>query len=217
MKIDEYLEVSKQAFKLGSRKQQKCWDFSEDCVETANELKLRPHGRGDILAHYQGFVAEAYFEAFLLDNFIEHVELCREMFPEKRVRKVHHDFMVMNSGRFELADVKSGVLPAGMSFDVVPIESYGLTVPVVQVQSDTMIYPHVFLHLNGNVVEGVFVGWAWRWQVVRDGEEPRRINPGVGGRPDYYKVPVCELHSPRELFQLSRKQEVVEDVEKILA
>ncbi len=185
--------------------------LAEKIVDDASALGQRPHGGGDLVAHYQGKIAEICFEHFLHRCGIQYIEQCRGLFGEETPRSDHVDFLVRHNGDFKTCDVKGGVLPAGMAFASVPLDSYGLTVPVMQARKDsTLLYAHVFL--SANMEQAVFAGWAYRWE-VREAD----VCKGVNGKPEYHKVPVGRLHSPRELYRLSQDAGAVESMEKILA
>lgn len=213
---EAYLAICQQVFKARPSVQRILRGYAEKIVEDATSMGLRPHGGGMVQDHYAGKLAEACFEYYLHRYNIPHVCRCRGLFDEEGAPG-RVDYLVWMDGDFRDADVKSGTLPTTQRFEDVDIDGYGLTVPVVQAKdSSCMVYPHVFL--NSLLSEAVFVGWAFKWEVssLSDGSA-RRVCPGVNGKPEFYKVPVAELHHPRELFQLSAVTRATESLEKIMA
>jgi hypothetical protein len=95
----------------------------------------------------------------------------------------------------------------GQSFESVPIERYGLQVPVEQAGADMpLIFPYVLF--DSLLRTGVFVGYAYRGEIT-SGAPVDTVHR-------CYRVPISKLHPPCDLLSVLTVTAATDSLEKIM-
>lgn len=177
--------------------------FAEDIAARAQADGRLPHFGGGVQDHRMGKLGELVFENWLYSRDLAYRERCRCPWPGPMD---HTDYVVESPQGLLSCDVKSGKLFQGQGFDEIPIDRFGLQVPVEQIRDDMpLIYPYVLF--DSLLQTGVFVGYAYRFEV--------QAQPVRDTYHRCHQVPISQLHPVGDLYKLLVVDGGAESLEKI--
>jgi hypothetical protein len=150
-----------------------------------------------------GKLGELVFEHWLYEHNISYNARCRN--PWGAID--HTDYELASPQGLLKADVKSGRLFQGQCFESVPIDRYGLQVPVEQAGDDMpLVYPYVLF--DSLLRTGVFLGYAYRGEITSGAP--------VDTYHRCYRVPIAKLHPPQDLLSVLTVTAATDSLEKIM-